>query len=340
MMEIYIFAIERAADTWAAIRQIPDYNLVVGRALFQNLFALDPRALSLYRFGSAAKSTTSGSSDNALKTIFESPAFERHTTAVVAMLGAVLGLMQGDEDGLSDLAENFKSLGKRHVSYGVNQLHYSILETALLRTLQGILPASDWTEDARKGWAAVVKFITKGMQAGATSYNIEIANDKTHNELSEHRPRSERKLRIQVLHSHQGSSDRHSKTAVPNKDLRLPVLPHEEHMPYARSQSLVDSRHGKIKCKDHLRMPTWPRDHDDQNLPPRLPRRLSDPYPACRGILTTQEHDVAPMLPRRNTESTLDESSSSEDSNSPTGTSKETANESSNKVSIPLPCCS
>jgi len=35
MMEIYIFAIERAADTWAAIRQIPDYNLVVGRALFQ-----------------------------------------------------------------------------------------------------------------------------------------------------------------------------------------------------------------------------------------------------------------------------------------------------------------
>ena len=265
------------------------------------------------------------------------------------MLGAVLGLMQGGEDGLSDLAENFQSLGKRHVSYGVTQLHYGILETALLRTLQGILPECAWTEDVRKGWAAVVKFIAKGMQAGATTYDLAIAKDKTHDRLSGYRAQSERKLRMEVLRQcHQESSNHHSKIVTPKKILRLPVVPHERHTTpsHIRRQSLVDSRLGKPNPKDHLRMPTWPRDRKDQNLPPRLPRRLSDAYPACGGNQMTQEHDVAPTLPRRNTDFRVDDessSSSSEDTAGPsrTGITNETANKSSsssNEALIPVPC--
>ena len=34
-MEIYVAAVQKAAKTWADIRTIPDYSLVVGKALFK-----------------------------------------------------------------------------------------------------------------------------------------------------------------------------------------------------------------------------------------------------------------------------------------------------------------
>ena len=80
------------------------------------------------------------------------------------MLEMVIQTMDGDD--VSSLGEALETLGARHVSYGVHPVHYGVLETALLRTLGGAL-TDWWTTEVRKGWAAVVKFISKGMQAGA-----------------------------------------------------------------------------------------------------------------------------------------------------------------------------
>lgn len=77
-------------------------------------------------------------------------------------------------DGLSDLADSLTTLGARHVAYGVLPVHYQVLETALLRTLREIVPDELWSETARKGWAAVFKFIGQAMQAGAGS-QVEIS---------------------------------------------------------------------------------------------------------------------------------------------------------------------
>ena len=96
--------------------------------------------------------------------IFQSPAFQAHARGVVHMLEMVMGMMLGqDMDGL---AEALYSLGSRHVQFGVHPAHYNIVETALLRTLAGAL-GEQWTDEVRKGWAAVFKFISKAMMSGA-----------------------------------------------------------------------------------------------------------------------------------------------------------------------------
>ena len=79
-------------------------------------------------------------------------------------LELVMGMMLGqDMDGL---AEALYTLGGRHVQFGVTPAHYNIVETALLRTLGGAL-GDQWTDEVRKGWAAVFKFISKAMMSGA-----------------------------------------------------------------------------------------------------------------------------------------------------------------------------
>jgi hypothetical protein len=54
----------------------------------------------------------------------------------------------------------------RHVEYGVQPAHYIVVETALLRTLEGGLQ-EHWTTDLRKEWAAVFQFVANAMMLGA-----------------------------------------------------------------------------------------------------------------------------------------------------------------------------
>lgn len=82
----------------------------------------------------------------------------------MGMLEMVVHKMAGGD--VSNLGDALETLGARHVSYGVLPAHYGVLETALLRTLQGGLKEM-WTTEVRRSWAAVIKFISKGMQAGA-----------------------------------------------------------------------------------------------------------------------------------------------------------------------------
>eukprot|EP00529_Nitzschia_sp_RCC80_P028220 CAMPEP_0113446420 /NCGR_PEP_ID=MMETSP0014_2-20120614/3696_1 /TAXON_ID=2857 /ORGANISM="Nitzschia sp." /LENGTH=267 /DNA_ID=CAMNT_0000337509 /DNA_START=1008 /DNA_END=1808 /DNA_ORIENTATION=+ /assembly_acc=CAM_ASM_000159 len=102
-MQIYVRAIEDVAETWSSIRQIPDYEIVVGEALFRHLFELEPTAVKLYSFGwennGGESDVTSTDNDSSkvpvvdIDTILQAPRFKVHAIGVVAMLGAVVGMM-------------------------------------------------------------------------------------------------------------------------------------------------------------------------------------------------------------------------------------------------------
>jgi len=127
---------------------------------------------------------------------------------MVRMLGKVVEMMSADSSNASHLAILLQELGGRHVKYGVGPLHFSVLETAILRALTKALGGTaEWTEDARKGWAAVLKFIGKAMMAGSGSkkgVGLKIVKDEHAHPVLNNDPHPERcpergTLRLQVV---------------------------------------------------------------------------------------------------------------------------------------------
>jgi hypothetical protein len=106
--------------------------------------------------------------------MFSLPAFKIHAHGVVTVLGMVIEMMLGDD--MESLANILQDLGARHVDYGVHPAHYGVVETALLRVLEGAL-GDVWTLEVRKGWAAVFKFVSKAMMSGAGS-QLEITKER------------------------------------------------------------------------------------------------------------------------------------------------------------------
>lgn len=321
-MDIYVSAIEQVAETWGLVRRISNYELVVGEALFRNIFELAPPALSLYSFGERPD----GSLEENLDAVLDLPSFHSHATSVVAMLGAVIGMMVGNDDDqvtLNHLAESLSSLGERHVHYGVVASHYGVLETALLRTLEGALtPMGYWTNDVRKGWAAVLRFVAKGMQEGAKAgAALEIVfygwdhplslKDSTSTWLNNNSPslktatsmRSEdATLRLNVIQM----SPAISRGLCRNPSLviegaadsvrdRMSVQP-SRLLAASFSQSMNlenDSETGKVPFEEGNAMPT---------APLLMHRRMSDPILAVCGGIKGARQDGPPRMPRRNSD--------------------------------------
>ncbi|CAB9515011.1 symbiotic hemoglobin 2 [Seminavis robusta] len=170
-MDLYCQAVEQAAETWETVKQLPNYEELVGELLFREIFEIAPAALHLYSFGGDKEI----SQDNKVpSSVFASPAFLAHAKGVVAMLECVITMMLGQD--MERLATSLHALGSRHVDYGVHPAHYSVVETALLRTLAGAL-GDQWTEDVKRGWAAVFKFISKAMMSGAGA-ELQIIKDR------------------------------------------------------------------------------------------------------------------------------------------------------------------
>ena len=133
------------------------------------IFEIAPDAISLYSFGEAFGAPASGHRINVPEDVFHLDAFKMHAKGVVSMLEKVLVMMLSNQ--FDDLAISLQELGGRHVSYNVHPAHYSVVEAALLRVLDGALGGNTelWNDDIRKGWAAVFKFVSKGMMNGAGS---------------------------------------------------------------------------------------------------------------------------------------------------------------------------
>eukprot|EP00980_Cylindrotheca_fusiformis_P016397 scaffold4887_cov118-Cylindrotheca_fusiformis.AAC.7 len=162
-MDVRYHSIEKAAESWRFVQKIPNYRTVVGELLFRHIFELAPSAISLYGFGIDIDDAEV--EIGVREDVYKSPVFLRHARGVVSMLETAINMMlEGD---LTGLADTLRGLGARHVGYGVLPAHYTVVEAALLKTLQTALKKKHWSNRSEKHWSAVFKFIAMAMMMGA-----------------------------------------------------------------------------------------------------------------------------------------------------------------------------
>jgi hemoglobin-like flavoprotein len=83
---------------------------------------------------------------------------------LMMMLGAAIGMLEKPQQLLPAL----RSLGARHAGYGVQDAHYAMVGTALIRTLeQGLGPA--FTPATRAAWLAVYDLVQRTMRSAAAA---------------------------------------------------------------------------------------------------------------------------------------------------------------------------
>jgi len=76
---------------------------------------------------------------------------------MASMMMLVLGL-----DNLEGMLSSLKSLGRRHVGYGVKPKYYPIVEKALISTMENILGDS-FTTQHKEAWQEIYAIISKIM---------------------------------------------------------------------------------------------------------------------------------------------------------------------------------
>lgn len=167
------------------------------------------------------------------------------------MLEKVIVMMLGSD--METLAESLHALGSRHVEYGVHPAHYLVVETALLRTLGGAL-GDHWTEEVRKGWAAVFKFISKAMMSGAGA-ELQIIKDRRR-KLERNKSAT---IRLKIIGSSYGVS-RLSRSGMGSKS-----------QPLAKSEPLIRaSSDGDMRYLSRTNSPELSKKQSD---PPKKPSR-------------------------------------------------------------------
>ncbi|KAL3903542.1 MAG: hypothetical protein SGILL_010407 [Bacillariaceae sp.] len=251
-MKLYHAAIEEAVESWKYVQALPDYEALVGEILFREIFQQAPAAISMYQFGEGVDATV----DSVPEAVFALPTFQFHAQRVVKTLEIALVMLLGEN--MSDLALTLQQLGARHIEYGVLPQHYRIVETALLRTLE-IGLADRWTQDLRKGWAAVFKFLAKAMMSGCEH---ELAIIKEEQAIKERRIRLEitQKSKVHTVSPESYTLSPASSSESKNCPRWSPTCVVEA--PLGRSsQSLPPSRDGKAMARRNSfdTTPTLPR---------------------------------------------------------------------------------
>ena len=116
-----------------------------GEIFFKHVFVAAPEALQLFSFKDEPD-------------VYESEGFKKHALNVMKHVGKAV-------DGLNDLdnlVPVLKSLGKRHVSYGVKKEHYPVIGQALISTLKEGLKDS-WNDELEKAWGDVFGIVKDTM---------------------------------------------------------------------------------------------------------------------------------------------------------------------------------
>ena len=136
----------KVQDTWKLVEANLESN---GVAFFKKIFEIAPGALQLFSFKDESN-------------LYESPKLKAHAVKVMKTVGvAVAGLQEVEK-----LIPVLKSLGKKHVDYGVVPEHYDIVGQALLATLEAGL-GHHWTPEVKKAWTDVYGTVASVMKAGA-----------------------------------------------------------------------------------------------------------------------------------------------------------------------------
>jgi len=99
--------------------------------------------------------------DPQLRLLFKSDMKRQGMTLMTMLTSAVRGL-----DNPDALVPVLKSLGRRHVVYGVKDSHYATVGQALLDTLAHAM-GDEFDDEMRAAWTAVFSLIASVMQMGA-----------------------------------------------------------------------------------------------------------------------------------------------------------------------------
>jgi len=99
--------------------------------------------------------------DPDLRLLFKSDMKRQGMTLMTMLASAVRGL-----DNPDALVPVLKSLGRRHVVYGVKDTHYGTVGQALLDTLAHAM-GEEFDDEMRAAWTAVFSLMASVMQMGA-----------------------------------------------------------------------------------------------------------------------------------------------------------------------------
>lgn len=131
-------------SSWAKVETISD---AAAELFYLRLFDLDP----------------------SIRPLFKSNIAEQGVRLMQMIGGAVRSL--GNPAALVPV---LKSLGARHVGYGVNDGHYDTVAQALLWTLKEGL-GDEFTDEVRDAWVEVYRVVATNMQAGAREVALQAA---------------------------------------------------------------------------------------------------------------------------------------------------------------------
>mmetsp|Transcript_3905 Transcript_3905/g.9843 ORF Transcript_3905/g.9843 Transcript_3905/m.9843 type:complete len:108 (-) Transcript_3905:361-684(-) len=96
--------------------------------------------------------------------LYTSAGLKRHATGVMKTVGVAVDNL----DDLEKVVPALKTLGARHVKYGVVEAHYDVVGQALLNTLEKGL-GELYTKDVQAAWTHVYSVVASTMKEGARS---------------------------------------------------------------------------------------------------------------------------------------------------------------------------
>jgi hemoglobin-like flavoprotein len=96
------------------------------------------------------------------KQLFNPSRMEQQKTSLIQALVTIFDNIEKPQD----LEKYLKQLGKRHVRYGVQSIHYEWVADSLLKTLQYFFDDT-WTTQLEDAWMTVLGLISETMRSGA-----------------------------------------------------------------------------------------------------------------------------------------------------------------------------
>lgn len=150
-------AVERSWECLQA-RGVED----MAQTFYRHIFLLSPEAIALFPPEVRLKyrdwlADERGNESN----VYESPALRKLFSKMLNAIGCTVA-------GLHDfgkLVPMLNQLGSRHVNYGVNETHWTVMREALIYTLRDCL-GSAFTQEVETAWTMVYTFMTSIMLEG------------------------------------------------------------------------------------------------------------------------------------------------------------------------------
>jgi len=147
-VEVTYAMVMNVTASWDALKMSKDYKYA-GELIFSRLFVLEPSARDMFGFAHD-------------EDIRQNPKFDMHARTMVDMIDCAVAFLGPD---LDPLEQQLRSLGKRHIKYGVKPEYLPIMCQAVLFALQQVL-GSKFTLVDMMDWANVFQLMTSKMALG------------------------------------------------------------------------------------------------------------------------------------------------------------------------------